>query len=87
MAKSAASKAGGGGGNVEPERAGQPASPDNGGDGTLQPGETHPDVGEEGVGLRLTKVTSERGGQSMNKITGALEVWKETQYYDVKESK
>lgn len=85
MAKNAGSEASGGSGTVEPEGAGQPAAPDSGGDGTLQPGEAHPDVGEEGVGLRLTKVVRERGGQSMNKITGALEVWKETQHYDVKE--
>ena len=85
MAENAAGKAGSGSGPVEPEGAGQPAAPDNGGDGALQPGQAHADVGEEKPGLRLRQVKVERGGQKMNQLTGELEVWKETQYYDVEE--
>lgn len=85
MGTDAASKAGGGSGTVEPEGAGQPAAPDSGGNGALQPGQAHPDVGAENPDLRLREVRVERGGQKMNQITGELEIWKETQYFDVRE--
>ena len=41
-------------------------------------------MGAENPDLRLREVRVERGGQKMNQITGELEVWKETQYFDVR---
>ena len=81
MAKNAAGKAGGGGGTVEPEGAGQPAAADSGRDGALQPGEAHPGMGEE-VALRLVRVTKTRKGQVLvNKLTGEVQLWEERQEY------
>ena len=83
METDATGKAGGGGGNVEPEGTRGHAAPDSGGNGTLQPGEAHPDVGEEDY--TLVRVTSKQGGQKLNQLTGALEVWEVRHEYIPKE--
>ena len=81
MEKDAAGKVGDRERKVDTGNHGQPPATDAGGDGTLRPAEAHPDEGEEGVGLRLTKVVRRQGGQSVNKISGVLDVWYEEQTF------
>ena len=85
MAENAAGKAGGGSGDVESSRPGQPAAADGGGDGTLQPGEAHPELGKE-VPLTLVRVTKIRRWQEVvNSLTGEAELCEERQEYVPKE--
>ena len=85
MAKDATGKAGGGGGHVVAEEPGHAATPDEPGDGPLQPGEAHPGVGEEDPFV-LRRVVRKDGGQKVNPLTGELVVWEEIRTYKPKES-
>jgi hypothetical protein len=81
MDKDAAGEAGGGGGTVESSRPGQPAAADSGGDGALQPGQAHPELGKE-IPLTLVRVTKIRRWQEVvNEFTDETELCEERQEY------